>query len=951
MHTSATRRQARRLNGGRRGRRGSGVTGVAVALPLLLFGTLLLVGLVGFLGAIAAYGYFSQGLVDPHTLDNIQFAQESVVYDRNGVQLATFGTQQRQVVKYAQVPGIVVDATTTIEDGTFWTNTGFDPVGILRAVKDTLSGNTQGASTITQQLVRARLLDPSLVNDPNLKVERKIKEIIQSIRLTQAFPGQTGKEQIMQDYLNQNFYGNNSYGIAAAARSYFGVSDLGKLTLAQAVILAAIPQSPTEYDLVRNAVVQPDGTLVVPADSPIVVRRNYWLKYMENSLPLPVTGTQYTRADFEAAIREPVVLVSQKAPAWKAPQFVWQVRQQLSDERCGVGVATCPVLEQGGLKIYTTLDYNVQKIAEKWVQAAAVVPQSSSPAAAAKKLGLTLQPWMTNLIGRNVHNGALAAVDYQTGEVIAYVGSANYYATKASPQFQPQFDVLSDGWRQVGSSFKPFNYVTGINDGTMTAATMFMDVVTDFGGGYEPTDADLLERGPVRMRQALQFSLNIPAVKALAMNGVDHVFNMAEKFGLNFQTTTPTAGLSLTLGTEVIHPIDLATGYATLADGGRYLGRTMILRVVGPNGKDVVTPYVPPAGQQVVSPQSAYIITDILKGNTNPSINPYWGAFKITNTQGQLRPATLKTGTNNDTNDLIAAGYIAPPDAAGRAAGEYALAVVAWNGNSDNSPVSTVQHPLASLDVPTYVWQGFLDDVTRTWPIQDFAEPTGIVTMSVDAYSGLRPGPFTTRTVPELFVAGTQPTQVDNLRQPLQVVPSPTGKGYELWQPDCGTTVKPQTLGFLDFSNVEATQPAWHAADLAWAARAQKGAGVYGGPQHTRTTFFYNLVYEPYGQTWGAPFAPTATCQPAPPSPSPGASLPPGASFPPGASGAPSSSPTVTPTTAVPNLVGQRVQAAEQALRAAGLTPVVTGTGKVVTAQQPAPGTAVPLGTLVVLQT
>jgi penicillin-binding protein 1A len=950
MHTSATRRQARRLNGGRRGRSGSGIASVAVGLPLLLFGSLLIVGFVGFVAALGAYGYFSQGLVDPHVLDNLQFNQQSVIYDRNGVQLATFGSQTRQVVQFSQIPPVMVDATTTIEDGTFWTNTGFDPIGILRAVKDSLSGNTQGASTITQQLVRARLLDPALVADPNKKVERKIKEIIQSIRLTQAFPGQAGKEQIMQDYLNQNFYGNNSYGIAAAARSYFGVTNLSKLTLAQAVILAAIPQSPTAYDLVRNAVVQPDGKLLVPADSPIVVRRNYWLKFMENSLPLPLTGNHYTAADFEAAISEPVVLVSQKAPAWKAPQFVWQVRQELSDKLCGVGISTCPVLEKGGLKVYTTLDYNVQKLAEKWVQAAAVVPQSKDPAAAAKKLGLTLQPWMTNLEGRNVHNGALAAVDYQTGEVIAYVGSANYYATNASKQFQPQFDVLSDGWRQVGSSFKPFNYVTGINDGSMTAATMFMDVTTDFGGGYTPTDADTLERGPVRMRQALQYSLNIPAVKAVAINGVDHVFNMAEKFGLRFQSTTPTAGLSLTLGTEVIHPIDLATGYATMADGGRYLGRTTILRVVGPDGQNVISPYVPPAGEQVVDPRAAYIITDILKGNTNPAVNPYWGVFKITNSAGKLRPATLKTGTNNDTNDLIAAGYTAPPDSAGRQAGEYALAVVAWNGNSDNSPVSTVQSPLASLDVPTYVWQGFLNDVTRTWPIQDFTKPSGITTMSVDAYSGLRPGPFTTRTVPELFIDGTQPTQVDNLRQPLQVIPDPSTKnGYLLWQPGCSTAAQPQTLGFLDFSNVESDHPSWHTADLAWAARAMKGAGVAGGPQKTRTTYFYNLVYQPFGQTWGAPFPPAKTCEQAPPSPSGLPSFPPGSSFPPGFS--PNPTPSAGPTATVPNVLGRRVQTAERQLQAAGLEPVVTGTGPVVTGQSPQPGSVVPVGTQVVLQT
>jgi membrane peptidoglycan carboxypeptidase len=953
MQTSVARRRARRLNGGRRGRNGGGAASTAaVALPLFLFGSLLLAGFIGFLGALAAYGYFSQGLVDPHTLDNIQFSQESIVYDRNGVELARFGSEQRQVVTFSQIPPVVVDATTTIEDGTFWTNTGFDPVGILRAIRDTLAGNTQGASTITQQLVRARLLDPALVADPNKKVERKIKEIIQSIRLTQAFPGQTGKEQIMQDYLNQNFYGNNSYGIAAAARSYFGVTNLSRLTLAQAVILAAIPQSPTDYDLVRNAVVQPDGTLLVPASSPIVERRNYWLKVMEQSLPLPMTGTQYTPADFEAAMAEPVVVASQKAPAWKAPQFVWQVRQELSDKLCGVGVATCPVLEKGGLKIYTTLDYNVQKIAEKWVQAAATVPQAADPAAAAKKIGMTLQPWMKNLIGRGVHNGALAAIDYQTGEVIAYVGSANYYATKATKQFQPQFDVLADGWRQAGSAFKPFNYVTGLNDGTMTAATMFMDVVTDFGGGYTPTDADTLERGPVRLRQALQLSLNIPAVKALAINGVNHVFNVAQQFGLRFQTAQPTAGLSLTLGTQEVHPIDLATGYATMANGGRYIGRTTILRVVGPDGQPVISPYVPPAGQQVVDPRAPYIITDILKGNTNPSVNPFWGVFKITDAQGQRRPATLKTGTNNDTNDLIAAGYIAPPSAADRANGEYALAVVAWNGNSDNSPVSNAQSPLFSLDVPTFVWQGFLDDVTRTWPIQDFAKPSGITTLSVDAYSGMRPGPFTTKTVSEIFIAGTEPQQVDDLRRPLQVVPDPSTKnGYLLWDPTCGTNPAPQTVGFLDFSNVETAQTGygdWHAADLAWAARAARGPGVAGGPEHTKTSYFYNPYWQPLGPGWGAPFPPTKTCQAA--LPSPGAS---GLPFP-GASGGPFPSqpgPSAVPTAVVPDVVGRHLNAADQILRSAGFVPVLAGNGDLVVAQSPPAGTVAPRGAQVVIQT
>ncbi len=952
MQPTAARRQARRLNGGRRSRGGGGAqtaSTLAIALPLFLFASFLVVGAIGFIAAVSAYGYFSQGLADPAQLSNFTLSQESVIYDRTGkVELARIGDQHREVVTFAQLSPALVDATTTIEDKSFWTNTGFDPLAIINVA---LSGADRGASTITQQLVRERLLPADLVNDPNRRVERKIKEIIESIRLTQYFQGDTraGKETIMADYLNGNFYGNNSYGVMAAARSYFGVSKLSQLTLAQAATLAAIPQSPSDYDLVRNGVVQDDGTLLVPDTSAIVARRNYILQLMESRLPLPLTGNQYSAADFEAAIKEPLVVVKQTQPKWIAPQFVWQVRKELSDKICGVGSSTCSTLEQGGLKIITTLDLNIQKSAEKWVKAAAIVPNSANPQATAKKLGLTYDTWMQNLRGRMVNNGALIAIDYQLGEVIAYVGSADYYSTKATKQFQPQFDVLADGWRQAGSAFKPFNYVTGINDHTMTAATMFMDVVTNFGVSgdgtpYEPTDADGFERGPLRMREALQYSLNIPAVKALQYNGVEHVFDMAKKFGLQFQTAQPTAGLSLTLGTQEVHPADLTTGYATLANGGNYIGRTTILRVIDANGKDVITAYTPPAGQQVVSDQAAYIITNILAGNTVPSINPYWGAFQITDAKGNPRPATLKTGTNNEARDLTAEGYIAPPTDAGRKKGAYALAVGVWNGNSDYSVVTDEAHPIFSLDVPTYVWQGFLDEVTKSWPITDFVEPKGLVHLSVDAWSGMRPGSFTTQTVPEIFIPGTEPTQADNLKVPAEI----EKETKTLWQDGCNGTK--QTVGVLDFSNVESAFPAWNEADRNWAARAAKGSGVGGGLNDGITSFFYNPWYHPYGSTWGAGFKPTKTCS-TQPTPSPTPSFLPGESFPPGESLPPGASPTPIPAITVPDVTGLSVQDATTQLQNLGLNPVVIGTGSTVVGQSPAPGSFLEFGGTVQLLT
>ena len=218
------------------------------------------VAVVGFVGVVALMLSFARGLPNPRLLETIQPAQESIIYDRNMVELARFSAgERREVVDFGAIPPVLLDATTAIEDKTFWTNTGFDPMGIVAAAIDSLRGRARGASTITQQLVRQRLLEPELVQQSQRLPERKIKELFQSVRVTEAFRGETGKQQIIAAYLNQNFYGNNSYGVKTAARSYFGVRDLSKLTLAQAAILAGLPQAPGSYDLVRNAEEQDVG--------------------------------------------------------------------------------------------------------------------------------------------------------------------------------------------------------------------------------------------------------------------------------------------------------------------------------------------------------------------------------------------------------------------------------------------------------------------------------------------------------------------------------------------------------------------------------------------------------------------------------------------------------------------------------------------------------------------
>ena len=250
-----------------------------------------------------------------------------------------------------------------------------------------------------------------------------------------------------------------------------------------------------------------------------------------------------------------------------------------------------------------------------------------------------------------------------------------------------------------------------------------------------------------------------------------------------------------------------------------------------------MAPYVPPAGTQVVSPQAAFIVTDILSGNTNRTINPFWGKFAI---QGpdRRRPATLKTGTNNDAKDLNAYGYIAPPTEADRAAGAYALAVGVWNGNSDNSLVSTAKAPLFSIDVSTYVWQGFLQEASATWPVEDFAAPAdGLTQVDIDPWTGLLASPGGP-SIKEWFIAGTEPK--DRLSAGV-----------------CGDAVLSQVGYEGRFSN-------WLAADRDWLRRAEIGAGTAGGPDRSRTSYFYNGRFQPYGASWGPLFGGEGCASPSP---------------------------------------------------------------------------------------
>ena len=684
-------------------------------------------------------------------MEDYELPEESIVFDRNGTELARFGEFKREVVEFEEIPPILLDATTAIEDKTFWENAGFDPVAIFSAGLDSLRGRGRGASTVTQQLTRMRLLEDDLLQDPGRLAERKLKEIIQSIRLTQHYAGEPGKQDIITAYLNQIYYGNQSYGVKAAARSYFGVNDLSELTPAQAAVLAALPKSPSNYDLVRNAVeecLEPGenegecakSQLVVPPDTTVVERRNQILTLMAEDGRTPMSDGQYTAEELLAARDEPVVLVPQTTERWQAPHFVWRVRDELATKLCGED-ATCPQLDHGGLRITTTLDLDVQKTAEKWVKAAAVVPFQDNPRRAAERLGLKYEDWMA-----------------QPGR-------------QAAAQRRPRRDGLPD--RRADRLCRERRLLLDQAQQALPAEVRRRrEWLPPAGFGVQAVqlrDRDRLgqaHRGHRahgrrhRLRQRLHAQRRRPPRARTAHRPKRTAVLAQHPVGQGDAGQRPGNGLRARAGIRAAlpgrleqcrpvagarHPGDAAgrprrPGYATIANGGRYIGNTTILTVKDRSGEDVVDPYEPPEPTQVISPQAAYITTSILAGNTNRNVNPFWGKFALRGPDGERRPATLKTGTNNDAKDLNAYGYIAPPTREQREDGEYALVVGAWNGNSDNSEVSTPNNPLFSVDVATYVWQGFLQETTKDWPIRNFRRPEeGLVRVEIDPFTGYLP--------------------------------------------------------------------------------------------------------------------------------------------------------------------------------------------------------------------
>jgi membrane peptidoglycan carboxypeptidase len=771
-----------------------------------------------------------RGLPDVREFEHLQFAQPTKLYDRSGDHLlATFTSEKRQVVKFSQIPKLVLDATTAVEDRTFWENQGYDLQSTVFATLADVTNTADrgGASTITQQLVRARLLPKELLAPGSDLYIRKAKEIIQSAKLTAAFPGEQGKQKIITAYLNQIFYGHNAYGIAAAAKAYFGTT-MTKLTLGQAALLAGLPQSPSILDPYRpmySRTVKRKGKSVIlvrtcqygadlrPTDPSCFVtapiaRRDFILKAL---LDDKGRWTKVTRAQVQAAMNEPIVLAGDQPNIYKAPHFVVAAKLRLDQM-----LSDAEPVETGGYKVITTLNWNAQKLAEKYVMAGAVLPNLSVGRyyAAAKTLGIRAvdRGWINTLRGSSIHNAALTALDYRTGDVLAYVGSADYYDRyhQKSDKFDPKYDVAGIGYRQPGSAWKPMVYTSAFEERVVTPGTLLLDITTPFVGSWRPADADGLNRGPVLARYALQQSLNIPAIRTLGRLGNRALDQYTAKAGINYlggRKRITQAGLAVAIGTLEVRVVDMVAAYGAFGNGGEVTEPRYILKIRDQAGKQIFTAGAPQT-KKVWSPQAAWLMANILSGNSDPHQNPYWGKnFQILNGPGgQRRIMALKTGTTNGVKDVSTYGLLPQPTNKNAPA----LALGVWMGNSNHDSPHFRSLEVFATDSAGKIWRSFMRDYSNGMPVVDFKRPPkGLVLKTIDAFTGGKPVPATSRTKQEWFITGTEPGSKGAI-----------DKAGLLYEKRCGIWV----VNLVKGENPNAPDT-WRAAVRGWMRHHPKTAG------------------------------------------------------------------------------------------------------------------------------
>ncbi len=631
------------------------------------------------------YFYFLKGLPTPYDLKKHQPKLTTHILDRNQQELyKIYKDENRSLVKIDDLPSYLIDATVSIEDKDFWSHSGFSLTGILRASyhnwKSSSSISLQGGSTITQQLIKNTLLSPEKT------IKRKVRELILSVWVERVF----SKKEILEMYFNEVSYGGTAYGVQEASQQYFG-KNASSLSLAEATLLSGLPAAPTTYSPFG---INPEKAKERQAD---VLRR--------------MTEDKNISAETAAEVLKEEIKFSQNSTNIKAPHFVMFVRDWLAS------TFGEEMLNNGGLLVTTTLDLDLQEFVQQ-----------------------TVTNEVSNLKKLRVNNGAALVTDPKSGEILALVGSQNYFDF----QHDGQVDIVFRP-RQPGSSIKPIMYAAAFQKG-FTPASVILDAPISFPNPgskpYSPVNYDGKFHGNVPIRTALASSYNIPAVKVLSTIGVNAMIDQGEMMGIKTWGDRKRFGLSLTLGGGEITMADMAEAYGSIANYGMHVPLNPILKVENSQGKllyerneangqsDYPTRALP-AGV-------AYQLTSIL---SDPAARaPAFGTRSVLNIPGHQ--VAVKTGTTNNLRDNWTFGFTTD------------FVVSTWVGNNDNSPMSYIASGITGASpIWSKIFQGILS--RRQTPFI-FPRPQDLVTVKICTLTGQ----LSCEGCPgrdEYFIPGTEP--------------------------------------------------------------------------------------------------------------------------------------------------------------------------------------------------
>lgn len=643
-------------------------------------------------------------LPSPSSLANGPSKLTTQILDRNGKLLFKIYTDEnRTLVKIDKLPRYVKNAFISIEDKDFYSHQGFSISGIFRALIRNINlkclplrslgegeCSLEGGSTITQQLVKNALLSPERT------ITRKIKEIILAIGTEITYD----KNTILEMYLNQVGFGGPAYGIQEASQQYFS-TDAAKLSLSQAAFLAGLPKAPSKFSPFINP--------------QLAINRQH------DVLEAMLKTNSISKDEYLTAVDEKITLSSPTIDI-RAPHFVMYVRDLLGDN------FSENLVNLGGLKVTTTLDLDIQQFAEK-----------------------TLNSQLEKISSLNVGNGAVIVTKPSTGEILAMVGSRNYFDVTHSGQVN-----LTTSLRQPGSSIKPINYALALEKG-LSPNTIIKDEPVTFNipgsSLWSPKNYDGQFHGNVTLRTALANSYNIPAILLLARNGVSEMVDLGIKMGITtWDQPKGRFGLSLTLGSVETKLTDLATVYGTFANGGLTIPLNPILKIEDNSGH--ILPFSPcpkdPNSchpRQSIKPETAFIISDILSDNNARS-----SAFGY-NSVLNISPlkAAVKTGTSNNLRDNWTVGYT--PD----------YVVGTWVGNNDNTPMRNVASGITGASP---VWAIIIKRLLNNSSNTAFNQPTSVIRVPICKYTGTLPCE-NCPTIYEFFIKGQEPTK-------SCIIPSPT---------------------------------------------------------------------------------------------------------------------------------------------------------------------------------